>query len=55
MFTLSPYLFTLSAEVMFNKIRQDLHTQGIEILRNELRLSQYADLFSADLATVEKA
>ena len=40
---------------MFYKIRQDLHTQGIEILRNELRLSQYADIFSADLATVEKA
>ena len=40
---------------MFNKIRQDLHTQGIEILGNELRLNQYADLFCADLATVEKA
>ncbi len=43
---------------MANKIRQDLHIKGIEILRNELRLSQYADdtsLFCADLASVEKA
>jgi len=55
---LSPYLFILSAEVMVNKIRQDLHIKGIEILGNEVRLSQYADdtnLFSADLASVEKA
>ena len=43
---------------MANKIRQDLHIRGIEILGNELRLSQYADdtnLFGADLASVEKA
>ena len=43
---------------MANKIRQDLHIKGIEILGNELRLSQYADntnLFCADLASVEKA
>ena len=43
---------------MANKIRQDLHIQGIEILGNELRLSQYADdtnLFCADLTSVEKA
>ena len=55
---LSPYLFIPSAEVMANKIRQDLHMKGIEILGNELRLSQYADdtnLFCADLASVEKA
>ena len=55
---LSPYLFILSAEVLANKIRQDLHVKGIEILGNELRLSQYADdtnLFCADLASVEKA
>ena len=55
---LSPYLFILSAEVMADKIRQDLHIKGIEILGNELRLSQYADdtnLFCADLASVEKA
>ena len=56
--SLSPYLFILSAEVMANKIRQDLHIKGIEILGNELRLSQYADdtnHFCADLASVEKA
>ena len=55
---LSPYLFILSAELMANKIRQDLHVKGIEILGNELKLSQYADdtnLFCADLASVEKA
>ena len=43
---------------MANKIRQDLHIKGIEILGNELRLSQYADdtnLFCADLVSVEKA
>ena len=40
---LSPYLFILSAEVMANKIRQDRQIKGIEILGNELRLSQYAD------------
>ena len=54
---LSPYLFILSAEVLANKIRQDLHVKGIEVLGNELRLSQYADdtnLFCADLASVEK-
>ena len=28
---LSPYLFILSAELMANKIRQDLHVKGIEI------------------------
>ena len=55
---LSPYLFILSAELMANKIRQDLHVKGIEILGNELKLYQYADgtnLFCADLASVEKA
>ena len=55
---LSPYLFILSAEVMANKIRQDRQMKGIEILGNELRLSQYADdtnLFCADLASIEKA
>ena len=55
---LSPYLFILSAEVMANKVRQDRQIKGIEILGNELRLSQYADdtnLFCANLASVEKA
>ena len=52
---LSLYLFILSAEVMANKIQQDQHIKGIEILGNKLRLSQYADdrnLFCADLASV---
>ena len=55
---LSPYLFILSAEIMANKIQQDLHVKGIEILGKELKLSQYADdtnLLCADLASVEKA
>ena len=55
---LSPYLFILSAEIMANKIRQDPHFKGIEILGNGLKLSQYADdtnLFCADLDSVEKA
>ena len=57
-YPLSPYLFILSTKVMANKIRQDRQIKGIEILGNELRLSQYADdtnLFCADLASVEKA
>ena len=57
-FPISPYLFILSPEVMANKIRRDLHINKIEILGNELRLSQYADdtnLFCADLASVDKA
>jgi len=43
---------------MANKIRRDPHIKGIEILRNEMRLSQYAhdtNLFCVDLASVEKA
>ncbi len=55
---LYPYLFIVSAEVMANKIWQDPHFKGIEILGNELKLGQYADdtnLFCADLASVEKA
>ena len=43
---------------MANKIRQDLHVKGIEILGKELKLSQYADntnLLCAYLASVEKA
>ena len=43
---------------MANKIRQDLLVKGIEILGNELKLSQYVydtNLFCSDLASVEKA
>ena len=44
---------------MANKIRQDPHFKGIEIiLGNKLKLSQYADdmnLFCADLESVGKA
>ena len=43
---------------MANKIRQDRQIKGIEILGNELSLSQFADdtnLFCANLASVEKA
>ena len=43
---------------MANKIQQDRQIKRIEMLGNELRLSQYADdtnLFCADLASVEKA
>ena len=55
---LSPYLFILSAEIMANKLRQDPSIKGIEILGNELKLSQYADdtnLLCADLASVENS
>ena len=54
---LSPYLFILSAEIMANKVHQEPGFNGIKILGNELKLSQYADdtnLFCADLASVEK-
>ena len=44
--------------VLVYPFSRDLHVKGIEILGNELKLSQYADdtnLFCADLASVEKA
>ena len=55
---LSPHLFILSAEIMANKIRQDSSIKGIKMLKNELKLSQYADdtnLLCADLASVENS
>lgn len=55
---LSPYLFILSAEIMADKLRQEPSIKGIEILGNELKLSQYAhdtNFSCADLASVEKA
>ena len=42
---------------MANKVRQEPGFNGIKILGNELKSSQYADdtnLFCADLASVEK-
>jgi len=55
---LSPYLFILSAKIMADKLRQEPSIKGIEILGNELKLSQYVhdtNFSCADLASVEKA
>ena len=55
---LYPFLFILSAELLANKIRQDPKIEGIKILENEIKLSQFADdtnLFCADLETVKEA
>ena len=44
-------IFILSAELLANKIRQDSTVKGIEIIGNEIKLSQFADdttLFNAD-------
>ena len=55
-----PYLFTLSAEILAHKIRQDpiASFNGIKIFGNEVKLSLFADdtnIFCADLASVETA
>jgi len=55
---LSPYLFVLSTEVLFSKIRQEPSISGIKIFGHEIKLSQFADdtnLFCADLISVENA
>ena len=40
---LSPYLFTLSAEIFFSKIRQSRLVEGITIYGNEVKVNQFAD------------
>ena len=55
---LSPYLFTLSAEILANKICQDPGFNGIKIFGNEVKLLMFAEdtnIFSADLVSVEIA
>ena len=45
-------------KIIANKLRQEPNIKGIKILRNELKMSQYADytnLLGMDLASVEKA
>ena len=54
----SHFLFILSAELLANKIRQDPKIEGIKILENEMKLSQFPDdtnLVCADLETVKEA
>ena len=40
---LSAYLFILAAEILAHKIRQDPEFKGIEMFRNEVKLSLFAD------------
>ena len=40
---LSPYLFTLCAEVLANAVMKDENIRGINIANVECKLSQYAD------------
>ena len=55
---LSPYLFTLSAEMLSNKIRQSTDIKGITMFGNEVKISQFADdtnLFCDDVTSAEKS
>ena len=56
--TLSPYLFTLSAEIRSNEIRQNIDITGISFFGKEVKISQFANdtnLFCANVASVENA
>ena len=55
---LSPFLFILTEELMWNEIRQTDAVKGIFLYNNEIKLSQFADdtnLFCANVASVEAA
>ena len=55
---LSPYLFILCAEILAHKIRGEENIKGIEILNEEIKLTQFADdttLFCADILSVNNA
>ena len=55
---LSPYLFILCAEILAHKIRGGENIKGIEILNEEIKLTQFADdttLFCADILSVNNA
>ena len=56
--SLSPYLFILCAEILAHKIRGEENIKGIEILNEEIKLTQFADdttLFCADILSVNNA
>ena len=40
---LSPYLFTINAECLANKIRKTKNIKGIKVGTPEYKISQYAD------------
>ena len=40
---LSPYLFTLCAELLANAVRNDPKVCGIKVFNTECKISQYAD------------
>ena len=40
---LSPYLFILGAEILSNRLRQTVGIRGINLLGNEVKISQFAD------------
>ena len=55
---LSPYLFTLGAEILSNRLRQTVGIKGINLFGNEVKIDQFADdtnLFCADVTSVEHA
>ena len=55
---LALFLFILSAELMFIKLRYVPEVKGINLFGNELKLPKFVDdtnLFCADLISVEKA
>ena len=55
---LSPYLFILCAEILAHKIRGEENIKGIEILNEEIKLTQFADdttPFCADILSVNNA
>ena len=55
---LSPYLFTLGAEILSNRLYQTVEIKGINFFGNEVKISQFADdtnLFCADVTSVEHA
>ena len=47
---LSPYLFILGAEILSDRLRQTVGIKGINLLRNEVKISQFADDTSVEHA-----
>ena len=55
---LSPYLFILGTEILWNRLRQTGEIKDINLFGNEVKISQFADdtnLFCTDVTSVEHA